>query len=91
MQSIRQRGSINLRLVPALAEHLQVETVADVITDFVEAFASHTGTEAEQIRFCNPGQTRKLCNKGVGAGVDGSKLESAITQIAYDGPNSPAG
>ncbi len=48
VQSICQRRSINLRLVPALAEYLQVETVADIVTDLVEAFASHAGTEAEQ-------------------------------------------
>lgn len=49
MQPLRQRAGIDLRLVPALARDLQIETMSGVVTDTVEALASHRGTEAEHL------------------------------------------
>lgn len=49
MEPLRQRVGIDLRLVPALAPDLQVKPMPGVVTDAVEALASHVGTEAEHL------------------------------------------
>lgn len=57
VQSIRQRCRIDLRLVSAFAENLQVEPMPDVVTDLVEALATHARTEEEHGRFGKSGRS----------------------------------